>query len=310
MTATSTAGARQIRLGEVTVTRVGEYSGPVGMTGQEFFPDSEQALWDDNIDWLAPDFFDAGTQIVQSALQTWVVRSAGATILVDTGAGNFKERPYAPVWGHLDTGYLADLARAGVRPEDVDIVINTHLHIDHVGWNTVLEGREWVPTFPRARYLMPARDFEFWDPANGHETVFGRGNQNVFEDSVAPVYRAGLVELWDDSLDIDIDGAVRLELAAGHTPGSSVVTIESGGSTALLVGDVLHNPVQILRPDANSCFCEDPQQARATRRRLLARAADSGALVIPAHLGGSGAVRVQAAGAGFAITDWASFGRL
>lgn len=308
MTVTATADTRQIQLGEVTITRVEEYFGPVGMTPEEFFPDSESQVWDDNTDWLAPDFLDTATRTVQSALQTWVIRSAGKTILVDTGAGNAKERPYFQVWAHMNTGFLANLARAGIRPEDVDIVINTHLHADHVGWNTVLEGREWVPTFPRARYLMPARDFEFWDPENGHAAAVGRGNQNVFEDSVAPVSRAGLVELWDESL--DIDGSVRLELAAGHTPGSSVVSVESGGSSALFVGDMLHTPVQILQPELNCRFCEDPQQARVTRRTTLARAADSGALVIPAHLGGHGAARVRAEGEGFAITDWAPFGRL
>ncbi|MCZ9343256.1 MBL fold metallo-hydrolase, partial [Streptomyces sp. TRM76130] len=109
-------------------------------------PDSSKEVWTAGRDWLAPHFLDPGTGIVQCAVQTWLLRSEGRTILVDTGVGNHKERPYSPVWSHLDTGFLADLARAGVRPEDVDIVINTHLHVDHVGWNTYLDGRQWVPT--------------------------------------------------------------------------------------------------------------------------------------------------------------------
>ena len=154
-----------------------------------------------------------------------------------------------------------------MRPEDVDLVVNTHLHVDHVGWNTRLDGRTWVPTFPNATYLMPRRDFEFWNPANNNESVLGRGNQNVFEDSVAPVHQAGLTHLWDGPYRIDAN--LRLELAPGHTPGSSVLTLDSGGDRALFVGDLVHTALQIAEPDTNSCFCEDPAESRATRRKLL-----------------------------------------
>jgi glyoxylase-like metal-dependent hydrolase (beta-lactamase superfamily II) len=209
------------------------------------------------------------------------------------------------VWSRLDTDYLDNLAAAGVRPEDVDIVVNTHLHVDHVGWNTRLDGRTWVPTFPNATYLMTRRDFEFWDPANEHESVLGRGNQNVFEDSVAPVHQAGQTLLWENSHQIDAD--LRLDAAPGHTPGSSVLTLTSGTDRAVFVGDMLHSPVQILEPDSNSCFCEDPAGARATRRKVLGWAADNNALVIPAHLGGHGAAEVAREGDKFAIKGWAPF---
>lgn len=178
-----------ITLGDVTVTRVREYYGPVDLTPEAFVPDSPARAWDTHRSWLVPDFLDAGTRIVNSAIQTWVLRSEGRTVLVDTGVGNHKDRPYAPVWNRLDTDFLGNLARAGVRPEDVDIVINTHLHVDHVGWNTYLDGRTWVPTFPNATYLMARADFDYWNPANEIRTRLGRGNQNVFEDSVAPCTR-------------------------------------------------------------------------------------------------------------------------
>lgn len=142
-------------------------------------------------------------------------------------------------------------------------MINTHLHIDHVGWNTYLDGRTWVPTFPNATYLMAKADFDYWNPANEIKTLLGRGNQNVFEDSVAPVHEAGLTLLWEDSHQIDAN--LRLDLAPGHTPGSSVLRLESGSDRALFVGDLMHSPIQIHEPDANSCFCEDPAEARATR---------------------------------------------
>ncbi|MBS2548598.1 MBL fold metallo-hydrolase [Catenulispora sp. NL8] len=298
----------QITLGDVTVARVKEYYGPVGMTPAEFFPDTSDEAWQQAHPVLVPDFWDPATNECNTALQSWVLRSEGRTILVDTGVGNHKDRPYAPVWSRLDTDYLENLAAAGVRPEDVDIVVNTHLHIDHVGWNTYLDGRTWVPTFPNATYLMPRRDYDFWNPANGHETVFGRGNQNVFEDSVVPVHQAGLAELWDGSYQIDKN--LRLESAPGHTPGSSVLTLESGGDRALFVGDLLHTVVQIMEPDTNSCFCEDPAQARATRHKLLGRAAETNALVFPAHLGGQGAAEVDKDGSKFAIREWAGFSRI
>lgn len=294
-----------ITLGDITLTRVREYFGPVDMTPETFFPDSPAKAWEEHRALLVPDFLDAGTRIVNSAIQTWLLRSEGRTILVDTGVGNHKERPYAPVWSRMDTGFLDNLARAGVRPEDVDIVINTHLHIDHVGWNTYLDGRTWVPTFPHATYLMPKDDFDFWNPENGHTSVLGRGNQNVFEDSVAPVHRAGQTLLWENSH--QIDAGLRLETAPGHTPGSSVLTLTSGTDRAVFVGDLLHSPVQILEPDSNSCFCEDPAQARATRRKVLGRAADSNTLVIPAHLGGHGAAQVVRDGSRFAVKGWAPF---
>ncbi|WP_410586666.1 MBL fold metallo-hydrolase [Amycolatopsis sp. lyj-23] len=298
----------QITLGDVTVTRVKEYYGSVELTPSRFFPDSPAGSWDEHRGWLAPDFWDPETDECRSAIQSWLLRSDGRTILVDTGVGNHKDRPYAPVWSRRDTGYLDNLAAAGVRPEDVDVVVNTHLHVDHVGWNTRLAGRDWVPTFPNATYLMTRRDFEFWDPANEHEPVLGRGNQNVFEDSVTPVHRAGLTHLWEGSYRIDRN--LRLDLAPGHTPGSSVLRLDSGGDRALFVGDLVHAPLQIAEPETNSCFCEDPAEARATRHRLLGEAAESNALVFPAHFGGHGAAEVERQGTKFAIKAWAPFSRI
>lgn len=292
-------GMDTIELGDVSVTRVLEYHGSVGMTPGVFFPGTSGKAWEG----LDPEFREPATGTVRSAVQTWVLRSEGKVILVDTGVGNHKERPYAPVWSRLDTDFLAGLARAGVRPEDVDIVVNTHLHVDHVGWNTRLDGRDWVPTFPNATYLMPKLDHDFWDPANNRPTVLGRGNQNVFEDSVIPV--RGQTVLWEHGHRIDAN--LCLAPAPGHTPGSSVVTLTSGTDRAVFVGDMVHTPVQIAEPDTNSCFCEDPAGSRATRRRVLGAAADTNTLVFPAHFPGGGAVEVVRAADSFAIKGWAPF---
>ncbi|MFE4874493.1 MBL fold metallo-hydrolase [Streptomyces sp. NPDC056682] len=295
----------QLILGDVSVTRIKEFYGSVEMPPGQFFPDSQDGTWDKHRDWLAPDFWNPKTNECHTAIQSWLLRSEGRTILVDTGVGNHKDRPYAPLWSRLDTNYLANLAAAGLRPEDIDIVVNTHLHIDHVGWNTRLDGRDWVPTFPNATYLINRRDFDFWDPANENKSVLGRGNQNVFEDSVTPVHQAGLTHLWEETYRIDKN--LRLDLAPGHTPGSSVLTLRSRGDQALFVGDLVHTALQIAEPETNSCFCEDPAQARVTRYELLGRAAENNALVFPAHFGGQGAAEVSRSGSKFAIKEWAAF---
>lgn len=290
-------------LGDVAVSRVVEFAGPVGLTTDGFFPGSDRQVWSEAAGWLAPDFLDTETDMVLTAAQTWVLRSQGRVVLVDTGLGNGKERPYVPVWSHHRSEFLADLAALGVTPEDVDVVVNTHLHLDHVGWNTHLVGRSWVPTFPNATYLVHRAELEFWDPNGPHEPAFGRGNQNAFEDSVAPVVAAGLVQVWDGDHH-RIDDHLTLELAAGHTPGSAVVVLESAGVSAIFAGDVLHSPVQVAHPDVDSCFCEDPAQARVTRRRILGRAADAGSLLVPAHFRGAGATRVRRDGDDFALDGW------
>ncbi|MFB8347730.1 MBL fold metallo-hydrolase [Streptomyces niveus] len=298
-----TQHTQEITLGDVTITRVEETHGPI-MPADQFFPDLPEQAWKDHRETLVPDHLGADDGMVHAAMQTWLLRSEGRTILVDTGVGNDKSRPAVASWDHLSLDYLGNLARAGVRPEDVDLVINTHLHVDHVGWNTRLSDGTWIPTFPNATYLMPRADFEFWNPANNPD-ITGGVNENVFEDSVAPVHEAGLTLLWEGSHRIDAN--LRLEAAPGHTPGSSVITLTSGADRAVFAGDLLHTPLQIMEPEHNSCFCEDPVGSRATRRRILGWAADNNALLIPAHLSGHGAAEVRREGGKFAIKGWAPF---
>lgn len=296
----------EIVLGDVSVTRVMEYYGSVRLSPQEFFPEISDEVWRRNEGWMAPDFYDPDNDVCVSAIQTWLLRSEGRTILVDTGVGNHKDRPHAPVWHHLDTDFLGNLSRAGVAPGDVDVVINTHLHVDHVGWNTYLDDGNWIPTFPNATYLMPLADFDFWNPANRGDPVVGR--DNVFLDSVAPVRAAGQTVLWEEGFQIDAN--LTLEAAPGHTPGSAVVRLQSGSDRAVFVGDMMHTALQVVEPDTNSCYCEDPAQARATRRRVLGQAADTNTLVIPAHFGGHGGAEVMRDGDRYAIKAWAPFGRM
>lgn len=229
-------------------------------------------------------------------------------VTVDTGVGNGRERPGSPRFHHWQGDFLGGLARAGVRPRDVDVVVNTHVHGDHIGWNTHWAGDDWAPTFPNAQYLVPAADDFHFGPDNAYAGGHRVDDRLMYEDSTAPVHRAGQVVLWDG--EYRIDQHLTLESAPGHTPGSSVLRLASGSDRAVFVGDLLHSPVQILDPSCNSCFCMDADQAVASRRRILGRAADERELVVPAHFGGAGAVEVRRDGGKFALgPDGASLSR-
>jgi glyoxylase-like metal-dependent hydrolase (beta-lactamase superfamily II) len=293
-----------IALGDVEITRVFEER-RVGLPRSFVFPSADEGLWRRHEDWLAPEFWDTDTDEMLASLQTWVLRSEGAIILVDTGVGNGKDRPGMPVFDHLDTAYLDNLAAAAIRPEDVDLVVITHLHADHVGWNTRLVDGQWVPTFRNARYVMSRADVDYWNPANQNATRSASRMAGVFDDSVAPVLEAGLAQLWED--DHDIDGHLRLEPAPGHTPGSAVLWLRSGTDRAALVGDLLHTPLQIVEPDLCPCFDEDEEQARISRRRVLDSVVEEGALLLPGHFPSAGAVELHRDGDRFAITEWAGF---
>lgn len=304
-----------IMLGNVEITRVVEWAGPLSTAGA-IVPEVPAQVWSRNRSWLVPDFWRPQDDAYLCHVQTWVLRSRGRTIVLDTGVGNDRDRPQIPRFAGLRTDFLGRLQAAGVRPEDVDVVINTHIHYDHVGWNTRLCNGEWVPTFPNATYLIPRPDSDYFDPArterhrpprDEQERLRWRGGALVYEDSIAPVRRAGQAVLWEESH--RIDDQLTLHAAPGHTPGSSVLHLHSGADRAVFVGDLLHSPVQILHPDHNSCFCDDPGQAAATRRRVLGWAADEHALVVPAHFPGHGAVEVRRHGPEFALAGWAGFAR-
>ncbi|MBT2231895.1 MBL fold metallo-hydrolase [Nonomuraea sp. NEAU-A123] len=295
----------EIKLGDVTVTRVEETHGPIMPTGA-FFPTMPDEAWQEHRDLLVPDHLGADDDMVHVAMQTWLLRSEGRTILIDTGIGNDKNRPAVEPWHRQQLDYLGRLAAAGVQPEDVDLVVNTHLHLDHVGWNTRLVGGEWVPTFPNAGYLMPAVDFHHWNPVN-NAGIPGSVNEYAFEDSIAPVHAAGQALLWEGTYTIDRN--LRLEAAPGHTPGHAVIKLESGGDRAMFAGDIIHTPLQLHHHGHDSCFCENPAQARDTRRRLLDWAADTAALVLPAHFSGRSALEIERHAGAYAVKQWGPFSR-
>ncbi|MFJ5179737.1 MBL fold metallo-hydrolase [Streptomyces griseoviridis] len=290
-------------LGNVEVIRIVEWHEPFLPTSG-MFPGAGTEVWKANEEWLAPDHWEPDSDLAVLALQSWVLRSGGRTVLVDTGAGDGRERPGMGRFHQARSDFLGLLARAGVRPQEVDVVVNTHLHVDHVGWNTLDADGQWVPTFPHAQYLIPAADDFHYGPDNAYGNGAQKADRLIYEDSIRPLHEAGQAVLWDGLH--QIDEHLTLESAPGHTPGSSVLRLASGSDRAVFVGDLLHSPVQILDPCCNSSACLDPEQAVASRRRILGRAADERELLVPAHFGGAGALEVRRNRAGFDLGPWAT----
>lgn len=292
----------QFRVGSAVVHRIEEWRGDF-MTPQSLFVGFNAEDYGASKDLVAGPYLEARTDSIVARLQSWVIEVDGLNILIDTGAGNDKQRPGIPLFGNLRTPFLQTLAAAGFSPADIDLVICTHLHVDHVGWNTQLHDGLWVPTFPRARYVFPTADAQYWDPRNidAYPPKVGEAvNMGFFADSVQPILDARME--WLVSGSTQISDSVRVDPAPGHTPGSQTITVTSGGETAMFIGDVIHHPLQIMNPAWNSIFCEDAARARAGRLAVLQRVVALRAVMIPAHFAGDHAVRVIATPAGMRPT--------
>lgn len=266
------------RINEVTLQSVIELEQPF-MHPLKFFPDATPEVLEEHAGWLKPRYQDPETGYLNFCFQSYILRTAHHTILVDSCIGNDKERPNRPGWHKRQGSFLADLADIGVRPEDIDFVLCTHLHADHIGWNTRLENGRWVPTFPNARYVMAKREYGFWEERYQNDP--GAPRQIAFADSVLPVVEAGKAEFVDG--DHQIEDAVWLEPAPGHTPGNVVINVRSGDDGAVLLGDSIHHPIQLKRPDWSCLACEDKAQSAITRRGLIERYADTDTIMAPAH---------------------------
>ncbi|VVE03707.1 MBL fold metallo-hydrolase [Pandoraea soli] len=255
------------------------------------FPDWEAEAGADLATRLSSASFDRSNGLVALQTHLWIVEFDGLTIVVDTGIGNDKTRPFSPLFDRLSNPVLARLSAAGFDRQRVDYVFNTHLHVDHVGWNTFREGERWVPVFPNATYVFARREREFFD------TGPGAARRMVFEDSVLPLLDAGLVHEVPDGGEQVLDG-IRFLPTPGHSAGHMAISIASRGETALFSGDVMHSPVQVYRPEWCSAFCLDAVQAGESRRGLLDLAVDAGTTVFPAHFPEGSAGKVVRDGAG------------
>lgn len=252
----------------------------------EALGDHKGALGGQHVDWA--------NGAILLAVQSHLVRAGGKTILIDTCVGEHKQRPARAEWhNRASTRYLANLKACRCTPDDVDIVMCTHLHADHVGWNTRLENGQWVPTFPKARYLMSLREVE---QRATEAAARPEANHGSYQDSVLPVLDRGAATFVDAGDEI-VDGGTILALP-GHAPGQIGLELREGDGTDVFCGDAIHSPVQVFRPEWSSAFCHDKAQAERTRRALLARAAGEDLRLIPAHLRGR-IMRVREAAGGF-----------
>jgi len=280
----------QWRIGEVTVTKIVELE----VTGGSRFI-LPQAAYEDvlPIAWLQPDFADERGRLKMS-IHALVLETPSRRIIVDTCLGNDKENRRIPTWNKLQTSFLADLAAADYARETIDTVVCTHLHVDHVGWNTMLVDGGRVPTFPKARYLMGRAEYAHWTNQLERADMTA-----VLVDSVIPVWDAGLVDLVET--DHRICYEISLVPTPGHTPGHVSVRIASCGEEALITGDFMHHPCQIARPEWSSTADSDPLLARRTREQMLTSLADTPTLVIGTHFAGRTAGHVVRDGAAFRL---------
>ncbi|MEQ9641183.1 MAG: MBL fold metallo-hydrolase [Alphaproteobacteria bacterium] len=259
------------RIGDIEITRVVEIEATGGMT--RILPDATRERVRE-IPWMYPHFADEDGRM-RGSIHALCIQTPEQKIIVDTCVGNDKMRPYNKAWDQLQTGFLDDLAAAGFAPEAVDTVMCTHLHVDHVGWNTRLVDDKWVPTFPQARYLMAKREVEHWNDEDDATA------QQIMADSVQPIFDAGLVETV--AMDQRIGEGLSLIPSPGHTPGHVSVLIESQGEQALITGDFLHHPCQFAHPEWSAVVDTDSERAVHTRHMMFERFADTPTLIIGTH---------------------------
>src|SRR6516164_11126992 len=264
-------------LGEITIHPVVEQQGAF-FDALSFFPNLSKEVLDENRNWLRPEFIDAQDRLVL-CIQSFVIKTPRHNILIDACVGNHKPRPTRPFWNMLNSDrFEKGLAVAGLTVDDIDYVMCTHLHTDHVGWNTRLENGRWVPTFPNARYLIAQREWDYWRAA-GPAAFAWTGD--YITDSVLPIFKSGQAELIGDGHTLASD--IALETAPGHTPGLTLVRLSGGRHEAIMCSDLMHHPLQVRYPTWSTRFCVDPDQARLTRIEFFKKHADSGRLVFPTH---------------------------
>jgi glyoxylase-like metal-dependent hydrolase (beta-lactamase superfamily II) len=260
-----------LTVGRVRVSAIVERAGPTPLAW--LFPSVTPEMLERHRAWLAPHFLDAKGRLLQS-IHAFVIEASGMRAIVDTCVGNDKDRGGRAPFHMMRTTFLDDLAAAGYPPESIDVVICTHLHVDHVGWNTRLENGRWVPTFPRARHLFARREWEHWSSETDDDT------KRIMADSVRPVLDAGLAQLVE--MDHRISSELWLEPTPGHTPGHVSVRLASDGADAVITGDLMHHPVQMAEPWVTP-FDSDIDHAHKTRREFCERYADGPVTVLGTH---------------------------
>jgi glyoxylase-like metal-dependent hydrolase (beta-lactamase superfamily II) len=282
---------KQQTIGELSIDTILERESMIVKIA-DFLPASSTAAIAAERDWLEPRYARLDQGLAMLTFHSYLVRTPRHTIVVDTCIGNDKERGSIAEFHRLKTGWLDNLRAAGVALEQVNYVMCTHMHSDHVGWNTRLQDGRWVPTFPNARYLFARREFEHRERLHATDPAGGFG---MFADSVLPVVASGQAVLVDS--DYALDDHVQLAPAEGHTPGNVVIQLRSSGKLAVLSGDVMHHPLQVMYPEWSSQFCEDPGLSARFRRQFVESHADTDTLILPAHFPLPTAGRIRRSGA-------------
>mgnify|MGYP003624794028 CR=1 FL=1 len=265
------------RFGDISVTRIVEMDMPM-LGATTFFPDWNEAAIAPHRDWMVPRHFDPVSGNVVITVQAFLIRTPHHTILVDTCVGNHKPRE-REMFDDKVFPWMDNFCAAGVTPEDIDFVLCTHMHVDHVGWNTKLEDGRWVPTFPNAKYIFSRTELDFWMEQSAQDNMTRTGD--YVADSVIPILDAKreLVVEMDHQLE---DGLV-LQPLPGHTPGMVGLHVNSGGDQGILCGDMMHHMIQCHIPDWSTIACADQQAARTTRKAFLDRYADTDVMILPSH---------------------------
>lgn len=291
---------RSRRIGEFKVSSLVEYYGPTHAP-ETTFPDLNRTAFEQNRDWLVPNHWFPEMNRLVISIQMWIVHAGLDIILIDTGVGNRKQRPVERM-NMLNTLVLHWLEAAGASREKVTHVVMTHLHTDHVGWNTILDDGNWVPTFPNARYLIPKENYDAWKQMISNGT--GAPDSGSFSDSILPLVKAGMVDFITHQK--EVAGCLEVVPLPGHTPGHIGFKLSSKGGQGIFAGDVMHHPIQVVRPESNSAFCMLPDVARRNRVAFLSNAAETGALIMPSHFGPPhcGFIRRQAGSYIFEPATW------
>jgi glyoxylase-like metal-dependent hydrolase (beta-lactamase superfamily II) len=275
----------QWRIGDVTVTKIVE---------QEVSGGSRSLLPDTTPEWLEQ-YLTQGDGCLRLSVHSFVVETPTNRIIVDTCLGNDKQNRLVPYWNNRQGAFLADLADAGFPAGSIDTVVNTHLHADHVGWNTSLRNGEWAPTFPQARYLFSRAEYQYWRVNTAHADT-----RHALADSVTPIVDAGLADLVETGHRICEE--VSLIPTLGHTPGHVSVHIVSQGEEALITGDFMHHPCQIAHPDFDLTSDSDPTRGIRTRREMFERLAGRPVLLLISHFAGATAGHILRDGGGYRFT--------
>lgn len=274
---------QRYRVGEAEITRVSEQIAE--LSGAQLFPDHQGELATADV----PDELAV-------SIHSWIVQTPQRLIVIDTATGNDRDRGGNPLFHELQTDYAERLAAAGVDRHAVDSVLLTHLHTDHVGWNTYWDGEHWLPMFPNARYVFSAAELELWQRDPAHATILG--------DSIQPILDAGLAATIDPSAGTALDELLVYHPSPGHSPDHASIALMSQGEHALFGGDVMHHPIQTRYPHWNSTFCEDKPRAATSRSWALDWCADHEALYFSSHFAASSAGRITRSTADPTRYEW------